>query len=424
MRVALEMYPEVLITDTTYSLCSNNMPLIVYEVVDCFGAGRLAGYAIIISEKKEIVTGALEMLTLGFPDMPLKNKVVVIDKDQSEVAAINTVLPNSEIHLCDYHVKEVFKRAYVRKLTDKNWDEVDPLIKKLIHAYSKEDYDMAYNQLSSLVGKDSKFMVYFNNNWHNSPLVWTEYKRNMSFTVGERTTGRVENRNGKIKQVISRKMAVALVIRRLRSMNTISSVQNDYKLFKSLAKTSYHKYSSDPVVQTIMKVNTPFVADIVKRQYERSLEPPSSTSHALTCESCDCPFFIKFKLPCSHIFRERRIKGVDIYDHTLIPQRWTIDLECGKARDNTLTRIEIIAAPLKTNKRKGPMTSEERFNVVQHTLKELGPYIYDCGGDQFQNRLNSVLSMIDIFKKGGEVAVVGTGDVTKCDKLLGQYPSN
>jgi hypothetical protein len=35
-------YPEVLEMDTTYKVCINDMPLIVYNVVDCYGCGRIA----------------------------------------------------------------------------------------------------------------------------------------------------------------------------------------------------------------------------------------------------------------------------------------------------------------------------------------------------------------------------------------------
>ena len=52
-RNAFTHYLEVLIMDTTYRLCENDMPLIVFEVIDCFDAGRVARYTLISSEKRE-----------------------------------------------------------------------------------------------------------------------------------------------------------------------------------------------------------------------------------------------------------------------------------------------------------------------------------------------------------------------------------
>lgn len=62
MQEAFSTYPVVLIMDSTYKLCDNDMPLIVFEVFDCFGAGRIAGYTFVKSEDKPIVAQALQLL--------------------------------------------------------------------------------------------------------------------------------------------------------------------------------------------------------------------------------------------------------------------------------------------------------------------------------------------------------------------------
>lgn len=77
MRAAHELYPEVLIMDTTYKLTDNKMPLVVFDGIDCYGAGRTLGYALIACEKKEIVTQALSHLKIGCPDLTVKVQVVI-----------------------------------------------------------------------------------------------------------------------------------------------------------------------------------------------------------------------------------------------------------------------------------------------------------------------------------------------------------
>ncbi|XP_052129333.1 uncharacterized protein LOC127750830 [Frankliniella occidentalis] len=359
MRAAHELYPEVLIMDTTYQLSENDMPLIVYEGIDCFGSGRILGYALIISEKLPIVTASLELLKLGCPDVSEKVQVVLVDKDQSELAAIKQVLPNAEVHLCDYHVKDAMKRTGFKKLAGDKCDEVKPILDKLVYAFSKVDYDAAYAKLQEVVGVESKFMKYFDKYWHNSGLIWTEYRRNLAFTLGERTTGRVECHNARIKEIIDKKIPVAMVIMRLRTINRNSSIEHDHKLFVSLVKTKYHKYTKDPVVQTIVKSNTPFVADMLKRQYERSLEPPSDNIHKVNTTQCDCAFYTKFQLTCAHIFRERRIKGLEIYDHSVIPKRWTVVMEISK--DKKISNVDILIAPIKQPKKREPLFAEDRM---------------------------------------------------------------
>lgn len=86
MSRAFQQYSEVLIMDTTYKLCKNKMSLIVFGAIDCFGAGRTSGYALISSEKKE--SQAFNDCNIGCKEAMAKVPVVVIDKDQSDIAAI------------------------------------------------------------------------------------------------------------------------------------------------------------------------------------------------------------------------------------------------------------------------------------------------------------------------------------------------
>lgn len=312
MRQSLEDYPELLLMDTTYKLCDNEMPLVVFSVVDCFGKGRIAGYSVIFSENKQIVTAALEVLALGCEKLVEKVRVVYIDKAQSEIASIKEVLPNAEIHLCDYHVKDAFSRVNVKNLVkDKEtWEEVDKLVKKMIHSHTKEEYDSLYEDLNEAAGgKECDFMKYFNKNWHNCGLVWCDYQRNGSFTLGERTTGRLESHNAKIKIMVDKKYPVPEVVMRLCVVNRNSNIENAQRVFNEMATSKYHKYSTDPVVQQILTINTPFVGQFLQAQYERSLEPPSDSVHEVTLETCDCKYFNQTKLICSHIFRKRRLGG-------------------------------------------------------------------------------------------------------------------
>ena len=106
MRNAFLNYPELLVMDTTYSLCNNDMPLIVFEVIDCFGAGRVAGYALISSEKKETVSEALGVLQVGCQESMSKVNVVMIDRDQSEIAAV-VAMRSSGIKMTQYYAKMV-----------------------------------------------------------------------------------------------------------------------------------------------------------------------------------------------------------------------------------------------------------------------------------------------------------------------------
>lgn len=307
MKEAFEIYPELLLVDTTHNLCTNQMPLTVYEVVDCFGAGRIAGYALLSNETADVVTASLDVLVKGCPESAQKSQVVLIDKDPSEIQAAKTLLPNAEIHLCDWHVKEIFDKEGKVKMGKDYTDEVKDILERMRFSHFDKDYDMAYADLK--VAVNEAFMTYFNTKWHNSTLVWRDFERNQVLNLSERTTGRVESHNAGIKKIVNKRYPVNEVIYRLRIMNNFKELDNEHKLFLAAAKTKYHKYSTDPVVQDIMKLNVPFVGKLVLKQYERSLRPPSENPHDVHLTRCDCKFFTNTNLPCAHIFRKRKSEG-------------------------------------------------------------------------------------------------------------------
>ncbi|XP_052127882.1 uncharacterized protein LOC113216704 [Frankliniella occidentalis] len=409
MREATAKYSDVLLMDTTHQISDNNMPLVVLEVVDCYGAGRIAGSALVLSETTEVFSTVLGALKEGCSDFLEKIQTVFIDKHPGEIVAIRDVLPNAEIHLCDFHVKDaMITKKTLRQHTDQ-WYIVEPLLKKLIYAFSLEEYGSVYVELENTVGPKSTFMESFNKYWHNIDLVWTEYKRNKALTLGERTTSRVESHNAKIKKVISEKLPVALVIMKLRMLNHRSNVEWEHKHFNQQLKLHYPKYSKDPIIQCIQKGNTPFVADQLQRQYERSLQEPTSSVHEVTIDSCDCALFVKFKLPCSHIFRQRRTDGIQIYDQSLVPERWTALLQSSDNNDGKQSYfcVGALSSSVKVSKNSKPPTSVDRFNAVDKLCKRISCLVANFAGHQFDCAVKALLNVEDLLKSGKEVAVVG-----------------
>lgn len=315
MKDAFERYPEVLEIDTTHKLCENNMALTVYEVVDCFGAGRIAGYALLSNESCDVVTESLQVLVKGCSDSSKKTLVVMIDKDPSEINAALTLLPKAEVHLCDWHVKEIFDREGTAKMGAWYKQEVQGILEKMRFSHTETAYNEGYIALQKAA--NDAFMAYFDERWHQSRLIWKDFQRNLSFNLKERTTGRVESHNAGLKKIIKKRIPVSETIFRLRVGNNFKELDNQHKLFLAAAKTKYHKYSADPIVQKIMELNTPFVGKHILKQYERSQRPPSDNDHVVTESTCDCKFFTNTHLPCAHIFRLRRTKGTSFLSSLL-----------------------------------------------------------------------------------------------------------
>ncbi|XP_034240130.1 uncharacterized protein LOC117644628 [Thrips palmi] len=410
MKKAYSDYPEVLIMDTTYKLCDNDMPLIVFQTIDCYGSSRNAGYAIISSEKKEIVSHALSLICRSNNDAFQRLGIVVVDKDQSEIAAIKEIAPHAEIHLCDYHSKVSMEKGGKKHHGSNYMEDVHPIVLSLIHAHSKEEFDEAYGVLKTVA--NPAFMDYYHKYWHNSGLVWSDYQRNLSLNLKARTTGRVESQNAKIKILVSKAYPVAEVIFRLRMLNKFKDLDNDYKDFTNSVKVKYHKYSNDAILQQIIKLNTPFVAAELQRNYERSKHPPSSNLHTVSLSTCDCKYYSNTKLPCSHIFRQRKLEDVEVYDHDLIPPRWKANEDCFapelEDEENDLrSSINFMAtSSVKVPKRKKTLTSEQKYTECMKICTEICSKVANSGGQQYEYNLNALMCISKYFSEGKKVAVV------------------
>lgn len=136
MKEAFQKYPELLSVDTTHNLCTNNMPLTVYEVVDCFGAGRIAGYSLLSNETADVVTASLGVLVQGCPESAEKLQVVLIDRQRSKWNS-HPSAKCRDTSICDRHVKEIFDKEGKAKMgkSERNFgkDEIFPLSEGLWH---------------------------------------------------------------------------------------------------------------------------------------------------------------------------------------------------------------------------------------------------------------------------------------------------
>lgn len=96
MKENVKNFGKVLMLARTYKINRNKMPVAVFMVMDGSGAGRSAGYACAVNKQLTTVTGVLDAFKSSVPEEVSSNfKTVIIGKDSSEIAAIQTDLPNA-----------------------------------------------------------------------------------------------------------------------------------------------------------------------------------------------------------------------------------------------------------------------------------------------------------------------------------------
>ena len=117
MRRFLTNYPNIIYLDGTYCLVDLGFPVYVFFTSDGEMHSNVAAYAIVKDETKLTLTSLLGEFVKLNPEIQAKIETIIMDKDAAEIGAIKTVLPNSNILLCRFHVACNLRDAPIRYCT-------------------------------------------------------------------------------------------------------------------------------------------------------------------------------------------------------------------------------------------------------------------------------------------------------------------
>lgn len=195
MRSNVVKYGLVLLFDHTYKINKNRLPVGLFKVMDGNGTGRTAGISYVVNEEKVTLEGVASALNESIgEEVANRIRTVVIDKDYSEAGAIRNVFPEAEVQLCDFHVAQTFKSR-----TGKEDPRVMPILTDLRYCENDDTFNALCLELKDVAS--DKFWQYFEKNWINCSLAWSFRDKKRSPNLGNTTNNRLENFNGKIKQV-------------------------------------------------------------------------------------------------------------------------------------------------------------------------------------------------------------------------------
>ncbi|XP_065890957.1 zinc finger SWIM domain-containing protein 3-like [Dysidea avara] len=105
-----EKFPEVVMIDGTYNVNASRMPLYSFMIEDGNGHGRTVFYAATTNESAQHLSAIIQGFKQCHPRYS-NTKVVIIDKDFTELSILREELPNTTILFCQFHVIKCFYKA-------------------------------------------------------------------------------------------------------------------------------------------------------------------------------------------------------------------------------------------------------------------------------------------------------------------------
>ena len=315
--------------DTTYKVNKNNYPLLNILVVDSNGQGRPVFHAFLSSEDTLILSSCMSFFVSCF-NYSL-TKTIFVDKDMAEICAIRSCLPSVTIRLCAFHTATAVKKALQqRKLTS-------PQISCLLNLFAEQKSSSDLSKYNALKDKISELsppdvLSYFNANWWNCPQLWAaSFLESSTFHIT--TTNHAETFHQKIKRVLSSKTTLSSSIIELLAITKSTMQSRDASAIIHAMSVKYNTKLNSDIVNAIQNDLTPFAAKIVIEQfllfkkihyvsqcslscpdrYILTASTPGSSSYDCSEDSCSCEFFVKFHLPCRHIFALRSDLCLPLY---------------------------------------------------------------------------------------------------------------
>lgn len=372
MKNLYSSYGEVLHIDATYKVNKSMYPLYHFVITDSYGLTRSIFYAFVKNEKQYFVDMVISIFCKEMDNINI-TKTVFVDKDSTEINAINKFLPKAKILLCSFHVEKAMK-SKIKSLSITKFE------KNMLNSYSKSlIYCKSYNQflyISDQIEKSNKsYFLYLLKCWLSISDMWAHYLRSNLLTFEFNTNNRVEQAHGKIKKFLSKNSSLPVIIDEIiRYSNVITS---ECLIKENKLSMLEYKLSNDTILNNLLLQFSPYSWKKILKIYNENnfismwklgkyffihLKSNSATVYK-KCNKliCDCSFFLQNDLPCEHIINVFKFNNEK--DYSIVKSRWTVShifdqnlIKYGSPiKENNASNVNVIS--------KSPTNESNVYNV-------------------------------------------------------------
>lgn len=128
----------------------------------------------------------------------------MVDKCAANISSFNEVFEDAQVQLCIFHAKQAFGRKIrdkISNLTVENKEIAAKIFSSMMFSSSEEEYNELQQKLTD-IGNEG-LTTYFDANWGNIRETWVGHLVNKMRHCLNRTIGRVESFNRKLKTITS-----------------------------------------------------------------------------------------------------------------------------------------------------------------------------------------------------------------------------
>src|ERR1044072_2655381 len=159
-------FPTVVLLDSTYKTNKYRIPLLEMVGVTLTNLTYNIAFAYMSNERFDEVVWALTRLKGLIRKDDNLPKVIVTDKDNGLVNAVEEIFPTSRHFLCQFHISKnvTAKSKTLYKCKDFR-AEISDIWKRLMHAPSEQEYVDQVGALQGKCGEKYDFITYVDSSW-------------------------------------------------------------------------------------------------------------------------------------------------------------------------------------------------------------------------------------------------------------------
>ena len=175
-----DMFPEVVLVDTTFNTNKNGYKLFSMMIHDSFGKGQHVQHSLMERETKSCFRNAFDHFK-KYNDYS-KIKVFITDKDFTEIECLEQNFPSARVLLCQFHVLKWLKQHIHHErfgnLSQSTKDHIYCAIYYMVYAKNEETYQFSKAYMEDILQNNNTcFLEYFNQNWDNCKERWCSFLR-------------------------------------------------------------------------------------------------------------------------------------------------------------------------------------------------------------------------------------------------------
>ena len=436
-----DKFPELIILDGTYKI--NNAGMALYDILveDGFGSSYVVAYCFVAQETKVSLVNFLQIFKKYNPRWK-DVKVTLTDKDMTEIVSLNEELPQSTNLLCRFHMLKYFRTKIATYSCSKETKEqLMQLAKRMVHALSVDDMNQVVAEIESI---SPLFHEYISKNWLPCKGSWCTFEQKELFTMCNSTTNKIEAHHRVLKLYLKSSASLYWNLEKLMIIISDREEKLSHQDFIERMYTSIDTSELALGVQPYLRHCTSFAAYKVIEEYKKACKKAyifeenddgfivqgSAMTYVVssTISSCTCSLFSAMKLPCRHLIFLLLQKEKDVFQPSLVGERWTKEYNCQQGiisnpthnqESVSITDVQLLKLTDVSPRKNTKLSRHQKYRKMILLCKELSDLSSDLSMRDYEVIVRVVKDVICKVKSGkfGEINLINEAVRSQSDAV-------